>query len=106
LKRLEARNSEREQQKRNGNLAEGGNNEREEGETTTEENTNGVECGRAKEVSSELNSGDDAMDSTNINNEQNKKRREEGVDLLDLDELVIFILLIMNFCFRKFINIF
>jgi len=95
LKRLEARNSEREQQKRNGNLAEGGNNEREEGET--EENTNGVECGRAKEVSSELNLGDDAMDSTNINNEQNKKRREEGVDLLDLDELVIFILLIRRF---------
>nr|CAD2166361.1 unnamed protein product [Meloidogyne enterolobii] len=88
LKRLEACNSEREQQKRNGNLAEGGNNEREEGETTTEENTNGVECGRAKEVSSELNSGDDAMDSTNINSEQNKKRREEGVDLLDLDELI------------------
>uniref|UniRef100_A0A915NSG8 Nuclear cap-binding protein subunit 1 n=1 Tax=Meloidogyne floridensis TaxID=298350 RepID=A0A915NSG8_9BILA len=86
LKRLEARNSEREQQKRNGNLAEGGNNEREEGET--EENTNGVECGRAKEVSSELNSGDDAMDSTNINNEQNKRRREEGVGLLDLDELI------------------
>ncbi|CAK5056475.1 unnamed protein product [Meloidogyne enterolobii] len=88
LKRLEARNSEREQQKRNGNLAEGGNNEKEEGETTIEENTNGVEDGRAKEVSTELNSGDDAMDSTNINNEQNKKRREEGVDLLDLDELI------------------
>uniref|UniRef100_A0A915M2Z3 Nuclear cap-binding protein subunit 1 n=1 Tax=Meloidogyne javanica TaxID=6303 RepID=A0A915M2Z3_MELJA len=95
LKRLEARNSEREQQKRNGNLAEGGNNEREEGET--EENTNGVECGRAKEVSSELNSGDDAMDSTNINNEQNKRRREEGVGLLDLDELRIYYYLLDRF---------
>ncbi|KAL7073953.1 hypothetical protein ACQ4LE_006244 [Meloidogyne hapla] len=88
LKRLEARNSEREQQKRNGNLEEGEHNEREEGETAMEENANGMDNERPRKISTEYNLRSDAMDSNDVNDEQLKQRREEGVDLLDLDELI------------------